>query len=187
VYEAFQRLVGNQQLYEFLVSEHIRPTEGLRILDIGCGTAEIARWFEGVEYSGFDPNPRYVERAQRMLRPGFRVWQGSIAEPFSGDDLYDLVLGLGVLHHVDDDSAGQFFALASQHLGRSGRVVTIDPCRHPAQRMAARLLVSADRGRWVRTPSHYERLARKEFDEVEVNVHDGLLNIPFSHVIMSIR
>ncbi len=85
---------------------------GMRVLDAGCGTGEIAllatSW--GAEVCAFDLNPASVNHAVRMaLRSGLngrcRFVQGNVlAPPFRGP--FDLVMCLGVLAHVGDPRAG---------------------------------------------------------------------------------
>ena len=53
---------------------------------------------------------------------------------------YDLVLAWGVLHHLDDDQAGEFMSLARRGLKPTGRLVTLDPCYTDDQSRLARYL-----------------------------------------------
>ena len=57
------------------------------------------------------------------------------------------------------------------------------PTLTPAQSRTARLVILADRGRYVRNPAEYERLAAPVF-EVETAVRSDLLRIPYTHCIL---
>ena len=63
VYRCTQWLVGAERLRRHL-AELIEPTPGLRVLDIGCGPADLLAWLPGVDYVGFDSNANYVAAAQ---------------------------------------------------------------------------------------------------------------------------
>lgn len=186
VYDWFQTVLGLKRSYDIIVSEYLGDVSGLHILDIGCGTATIANWLEGAHYSGFDPNPSYVAKAQMDGDGLRRVWEGSIEQPRLGSDQYDLIIGVGVLHHVDDMSGREFFELAERHLASGGKVVTVDPCIHTGQSRLARALVRRDRGRWVRQPEEYRRLVGHTLGSVGATVRDDLLRVPYSHFILEL-
>ena len=64
-YDLFQRLVGADSLRETVASDYLLVGPHRRILDIGCGTAEILRFLpDDVEYVGFDASPEYIESAR---------------------------------------------------------------------------------------------------------------------------
>src|SRR3954451_4683733 len=126
IYDAFQDLMGATPIRVELVQEFLRPTPGMRLLDIGCGTAEILRFLPpGVEYWGFDISAPYIEAAN--ARFGDRGhFECGLLDPARLDDLprFDLTIALGVLHHLDDDQARNLFSLARTALKPDGRVVT---------------------------------------------------------------
>ena len=97
---------------------------------------------------------------------------------------FDVVIAHGVLHHLDDDAAATLFGVARRALKPGGRLVTFDGCFAEGQSALARLFLSLDRGRHVRSRDAYERLARGEFDQVESFVRHDLIRIPYTHLIM---
>lgn len=162
VYNTFQSLMGADKLRVRNVQNHVRPFPGMRILDLGCGTAEILKALPtDITYVGYDISPEYIAAARKRFgdRGTFHcglLEQAEVAalEPF------DLVLGTGVLHHLDDDAARQFMSVASAALKPGGRIYTVDPCYAPGQNPIARFLISRDRGQHVRDVEGYRVLAR---------------------------
>ena len=184
VYDVFQDLMGAQSIRAGLVRDRVRPFPGCRILDIGCGTARILDYLPDVEYWGFDPSQRYIEEATRRYRKrgNFRC---AIVEQAVVDDLgpFDVVIAIGVLHHLDDQQASTLTKLAWSALQPRGRLITIDPCFAKDQNSIARLLISRDRGQNVRYGEQYCRLATGEFLHVSGEVrHRGW--VPYTHWIM---
>jgi SAM-dependent methyltransferase len=186
IYQAFQDLVGARRLYRRLVGEFIRPTPGLRVLDVGCGPAEIfGEMPDDVTYLGFDLSETYIKAAQKRwaARGTFRC---APVDAVTVRELpqIDVVLAVGVLHHLDDGDAERLFTLAGSALAPGGRVITYDPCFAPGQGAVARFLVSRDRGRHVRSPDGYQALARRVFPHVTATLLQGHLRLPYTATVL---
>jgi SAM-dependent methyltransferase len=140
-----------------------------------------------VGYLGVDISEQYIERARERFgeRAEFRV--GDATRLASDLRDFDLVIAFGVLHHVDDNGAVRLFRGSAEALADGGRVVTVDPTYAPGQGRAARAILARDRGRHIRGPKEYERLARDALSTVETTVRHDLLRIPYSHCILEGR
>jgi len=107
IYNLFSRTAGGNARAVY-VKKYIRPKEGDKILDIGCGTADILLHLPSVEYVGLDLNEAYINYAKKRFgHKGIflatKVDRKTINE-FSLHDL-DIVLATGLLHHLNDDEA----------------------------------------------------------------------------------
>jgi SAM-dependent methyltransferase len=105
--------------------EELGPVSGLRVLDLGCGNAEIGRELlnaGAARYLGLDGSTRMVEAARRVL-------EGTSGEAVVGDieDLaapagsFELVLSRMALHYVAD--LGPVLRACRACLTSSGRLV----------------------------------------------------------------
>ena len=188
VYGTFQNIMGAKRGRERFVRESIRPFPGMRVLDLGCGPAEILGAMPNdVAYVGYDMSPHYIASAQRKFgtRGDFHcrlLEQTEVATL----ELFDLVMGLGVLHHLDDTTARQFMAIAKAALNQGGRILTLDPCVAAGQNPIARFLIARDRGQHVRNAEGYLALADGTgLDATGKVVHQAW--IPYTHWIMECR
>lgn len=186
IYNLFSRIVGIK-VFSVYVDKYIRPKKGNKILDIGCGTAEILYYLPKVEYVGLDMNQAYIDYAKKRFgnRGKFlnqRVREGIVNELSLFD--FDRVLAKGVLHHLNDDEAIQLFELARSALKHGGRLITFDGCYVKGQPWLARLILSKDRGKYVRTKDEYLSLASNLFKDIQVSIHHDLIRIPYTHIIM---
>jgi SAM-dependent methyltransferase len=184
IYELWSRLVGGEAGRSTLIREYIRPSPGARVLDLGCGPGELVRLLGDVDYVGVDVSERYIAAARRSVGgpAEFRVGDAtSLDADLRG---FDLVVALGVIHHLDDDSALRLLSGARAALGPDGRFVSVDPVLTSDARGAARLLVSWDRGGHVRGPGEYRRLAESTFGRVQCDVRQDLLRIPYLHCVL---
>jgi SAM-dependent methyltransferase len=186
VYEVFQRLVGSPRVRRELVDRWIRPRPGLRILDIGCGPGVLVEHLPGAEYTGTDLSASYIAAARRRYgdRGTFHLGRVEDLDPGALGE-FDVVVAKSVIHHIDTDEALHLFEVASSVLADGGRLVTLDAAYTPDMSRAARFVVSRDRGQSILAPEGYEALARRRFADVAVEVHHGLLRIPYTHVFMS--
>ena len=185
VYSLFRRLVTGKKENRYL-KEFLRIVPGQRVLDIGCGPADLLADFPvGVDYHGYDHEPDYIASAKARYgdRGTFRV---HAVTPDAVDDIgtFDVVLATAVLHHLTDEEAGTRLAGAAKVLRPGGRLVTLDGAYVEGQAWLARLLLKLDRGRFVRTPDAYLALARRHFGHVEATVVHDLIAIPYTHIIL---
>ena len=188
VYSLFARLIGATRGRRLYIQGYIRPKEGDRILDIGCGPADILESLPTVEYHGFDLSAKYIEAAQKKFgsRAHFHVEavNRELIKRYSG---FDLVLATGVLHHLSDAEALDLFQVARTALKPGGRLVTLDGCFVPGQSAIARQILRHDRGQHVRDKNGYLRLARQVFSDVTPVIKTDLLRIPYTHLILECR
>ncbi|HZP94400.1 MAG TPA: class I SAM-dependent methyltransferase [Burkholderiales bacterium] len=187
-YSCFASAVGGGARAQY-ARQYLRARPGERILDMGCGTADILDYLPaGVDYTGFDlsadyiaaARSRYGERGQFRNEPVDVALAGRLGS-------FDLAMANGVLHHLDDAGAHSLFELAKRVLAPGGRLVTLDGCFVPGQSRIARFLLSRDRGRFVRNEDEYLRLAHASFGRVAHDVRHDLLRIPYTLIIMECR
>ena len=185
-YRIFQRMVGGESSRKIYLTEYARPAVGDKILDIGCGPADILNHLPKVNYTGLDISPEYICAAKKRFGSKGRFFCNDVglATIENEQGTFDLVLGVGVIHHLDDAQAARLFDLARIALRPGGCLVTYDGCYVPQQSQMVRWLLAKDRGKFVRTREEYLRLALARFSKVETHVRHDLLRIPYTHLIM---
>jgi SAM-dependent methyltransferase len=184
-YRLFSRLVGGN-VWRVYLDEYVKPTHSERILDIGCGPADILSYLPDADYTGVDISREYVEAAKKRFKGKGRFLCHDVGlftlEQERGT--FDLVLATGVLHHLDDERALKLFELAHLALSPNGRLITYDGCYVDGQSPIARWLLRNDRGKYIRVPQQYEQLAARKFSKIDLNLRQDLLRVPYSHLIM---
>ena len=125
-------------LSPFLRSQRIaaaRPFLGHgNLLDIGCGTGELAREVASANYLGVDRDQESIAIAQKEF-PAHRFL--SLAEFSSApmEKRFDQIAGLAIIEHVDDPK--QWLGWLRSLLNPGGRVILTTP--HPSMQWAHEL------------------------------------------------
>jgi len=186
VYDFAQMLMGARANRIWLQREFIQARSGERVLDVGCGTADILSVMPDVDYTGFDISESYIRKAQKRwgVRGQFHARLLN-SETIESLDKFDLVLATGLLHHLDDDEVHVLFEALAKGLKPNGRIVTVDGTFADGQNSVARLIVQQDRGKSIRTPKGYTDLARSHFSSVKGHLVERHW-IPYTYWIMQI-
>jgi len=185
-YDFYHLLIGANYRSRVLVRDYIRPRPSDRILDLGCGPGRMIRFFPDCSYVGVDANESYILSAQKRYgRRGEFICQRVTHHSVQQLGAFDIVLALGLVHHLNDVEAQDLFRAGQAALKLAGRMITNDGCYAPGQSFAERYLLSRDRGRFVRTQEQYLELAGGSFSQVTAHLREDLLRIPYTHLIMA--
>jgi len=179
-------MVGGGSAWRTYLAEYVKPAPGDKILDIGCGPADVLNYLPAVNYTGLDISPEYIGSAKKRFGSRGRFCCGDVGlAAIEGEQgTFDLVLAIGVIHHLDDAQAARLFDLARLALRPTGRLVTYDECQVPRQSRIVRWLPAKDRGKFVRTREDSRQLALARFSKVESHLRHDLLRVPYTHLIM---
>jgi SAM-dependent methyltransferase len=186
IYNMFSAAVGGNVLRRSLIQNHIRAKPGDKVIDIGCGSAQVLRYLSDVDYFGIDINPDYIGFARRIhgIKGTFLVGDTKL---FRGDPRFkdaDVVMAFGLLHHLNDEAAADCLQFAYDALKTKGRFVCHEACWIPNQGDFSKYIMSIDRGRCIRTEEEYRQLAGKVFKKLNAWVNTKPLRIPYVTIVL---
>jgi ubiquinone/menaquinone biosynthesis C-methylase UbiE len=184
VYSFFQNLMGANKARAKLVSEIIKPKNGMNVLDIGCGPAEILDFLGNVNYWGFDISEAYINQAKAYYGTRAKFY----CKYFSEQDVnmlekIDVVIMIGVLHHLDDSEVFDLLNTIYDVLKIGGRLITLDACYIPNQNPIAKYIISKDRGQNIRKVDEYTNLMKIKFNQTYTTIRHQSW-IPYTHCCM---
>ena len=188
-YQFFQKMIGKKSFPEYFASKYIGDTSGLSILDLGCGPADVLKYIHDEKlYVGIDFNENYIESdkksfSDRQTCQFLCTDLNSFAE--STSQKFDLVIMMGVMHHISDTEVEQCLASIKRIIAKDGRFVSFDPCYTKGMNPIARLLCMLDRGRYVRYAEDFVRLQQKYWTDIKYEVKTDGLKLPYSRILFS--
>ncbi len=136
-------------------AEEIRR-EGRRpqLLDLGCGTGELAPVFlkAGYSYTGIDIAPERIAYAAKTYRKGkFHVMDASALQ--YPDGYFDQILVTGVLHHLSDEEVRGIVKEMRRVLRPGGRALVMeDIALRGSLNLLGALVHLADAGAYIAVP-----------------------------------
>ena len=186
LYNLFQEAAGANAVRRALIRNHVRPKVGDKLIDIGCGTAQILQCLPEVEYLGLDTNPSILRSAKRThgSKGTFVVGDTQSLRDDSRFKDADIVMAIAVLHHLDDQDAVHCIRFAYDALKMSGRFICLEPCWVPNQGALSRFVMANDRGRNIRTEQQYRELSTRVFRNVTARVDTNPARIPYVNVVL---
>jgi trans-aconitate 2-methyltransferase len=132
----------------------IKIREGLRVVDLGCGTGELTRRLADAlpssEVLGIDSSPQMLERAQAQVRPGLRFEKAAIEEVVGQ---WDLVFSHSAIQWVEDHE--HLMPRLLEHVAPGGQLAVQQPSNYAYRTHALLWEVAAEEplrsalGGWV--------------------------------------
>lgn len=188
LFKWFQKIVSPKNSSKLIIEEIIRPAGVKKVIDFGCGIGHLANEFESAEYLGIEPLKKCVDLAQknyRSITANFIVGDHNNLTSIPRET-YDLIIAIGVLHHMDNQAVQVFIKQANRILTKGGRLVTFDPVFHQSQSKVSKLIVKQDRGLWVRTPEQYmNQFVNMSVSSLNYKIYSKLLRIPYDHIAIT--
>lgn len=183
VYSASQKIMSGTSFRANIVKRFVKKKNS-KVLDIGCGPAEILNSLPKVDYYGFDINPSYIKHAKEKYKSRGKFF----CRKFTYKDLkklpkFDYILLLGILHHLNDKEIKSLMVLIKKTLKNNGSIITEDPIFIKSQNPIAKFLIKMDRGNNVRKKEDYLNIIKKYFKKTKNKIYHQAF-IPYTWFVM---
>ena len=185
VYDFYQNLVGGVSYRTSIVENLVKLGKPV-YLDLGCGTATIAkRLNSSTRYIGIDNSDNYLKKAREVF-PQHQFFNKDLGKKSWNESLETMgstvATGLGLLHHLDDKSAMSFLESCRSILEKESLLFTVDPVIVKDTSPVARWFAENDRGKFIRNPDQLEKMFQQVGFTVEVAVRKKQFRIPLDTV-----
>ena len=144
-YDLVVRLLTRERRWRSRLLEAIKPGPDDHILDVGCGTGQLAlailRQANGAHFVGVDPDPQVLALARRRLNAAglpAELLQGFLdASLFERQPRFNKAVSSLVLHQVPVPEKHRILGLMHELLQPGGAVFIADYAEQPTQLMRA--------------------------------------------------
>jgi ubiquinone/menaquinone biosynthesis C-methylase UbiE len=105
-----------------------RPSKGMSILDVGCGTGSHLELYQCYDCSlyGIDLSPSMLEIAHNRLRESARLDLGDATNMPYEDHTFDLIISMLSLHEMMPSTRSGVIGEMKRTLKEDGRILLID-------------------------------------------------------------
>jgi len=193
LYRLIQNIIGGTRARKLAIqklSSVINLAKDKSILDSGCGIGDVLRFLpNNISYYGIDLSSRYIKLAKATWGTRGKFFTGDIcsAKTFFSKKSFDVVLFLGVLHHLNDVEAVNALWSARNCLKSTGIIFALEPAFIPRQSLVSRFFMNMDRGRYIRDIQEWKKLCSKSFKVVQVDPLPNALRIPYHKVTLLLK
>ena len=186
IYQLYQWMVGANKYTKLFADQYIRYQENEKILDIGCGPADILKYLpEEVDYTGVDMNPDYISDARSRYPDKKFVCEDITSNGLAFEnDLFDTVFFIGVQHHLTDNEMEATLRFATSKLKKGGRLLALEPVITENRGCIERWFMNNDRGKFIRTADHYQQITLRVTNNYSQTILKDTMNIPFTIIII---
>ena len=170
-YSLVQRVMSGTSFRKKIVKKYITK-HNVKVLDIGCGPAEILDTLPEIKYYGFDINPIYINSAKKKYENKGKFF----CKKFTNKNTkylpkFDHVLLLGVLHHLSDQEINKLMLNIKKVLKRKGNIITLDNIFINKQNLIAKFLIQMDKGENVRSKTGYLNILKNHFKKINSKIY----------------
>ena len=171
IYKIIQGVMSGTSFRNSIIKKNITKSN-LKILDIGCGPAQIIEHLPQCDYYGYDIDQRSIQYAKKKYyQKNFHFY----CKKFNKTELkrlpkFDFIIFFGILHHLSNKEVYEILKLCKKIMKKNSKLLTEDPILLENQNVIAKFLIKKDRGLNVRKKQQYIDLLKKHFKKIKNKV-----------------
>ena len=171
IYKIIQGIMSGTSLRNSIIKKNIKKSN-LKILDIGCGPAQILEHIPQCDYYGYDIDNRSIQYAKKKYhQKNYHFY----CKKFNKTELkklpkFDFIIFFGILHHLSNKEVHEILKLCKKIMKKNSKLLTEDPILLENQNIIAKFLIKKDRGLNVRKKKEYINLLKKHFKKIKNKV-----------------
>ena len=163
-----------------------------KILDIGCGYGLFGCYFSTlypeIPYYGYDIDSKRIEMAKlTAMQLGLKnvSFHCQDVRALASEDMFDAIVMIDLLHHIDNDSKRRLLAKCLQHLSPNGSLIIKEVSTRPFHKMlftwVLDVLVTRSFQMWYWNEEKFRMILKTYFNRVDTYPIAHWL--PYPHVI----
>ena len=183
IYSFVQWIMSGTSFRKKIVKKYITKNN-VKVLDIGCGPAEILDSLPTVKYFGYDINSTYINYAKKKYKNrGKFLCKKLTSEDIKKLPKFDHVLLFGIMHHLNDVEIKNLMIIVKKILKKEGNIITADPIFIKKQNPITKFIIKKDRGDNVRNKKEYIKIIKRYFKKINSKIYHQKF-IPYTWFVM---
>lgn len=167
----FQKIMSGTHFRKRIIKNNIKNKK-IKVLDIGCGPAEILQYIPNSIYYGYDIDKRSIDYAKKKYKDKNHHFY---CKNFEKKDLkklpkFDHIILFGILHHLKNKEIRIILSLCKKVMKKKATLLTEDPIYVKNQNFVAKFLIGRDRGMNVRKKNEYLSLVNVHFKSIKASI-----------------
>ena len=187
IYMLVQKIMSGTSFRKKIIKQNIKNNK-FKVLDVGCGPAEILEYMPNIIYHGYDIDSRSINYAKKKYKSSnYHFYCKKLtSKEVKKLPKFDYIILFGILHHLKNIEAIEILKLCKNAMKKKGMLLTEDPILTKNQNFIAKFLVSNDRGLNVRNKKKYLDLVNKFFKRTKTEITNQFF-IPYTWFTMICR
>ena len=183
IYNLYQSLIGANAYLRCFSEAFIKTEKGSRILDMGCGTANIVSFFSSeIEYIGIDFSQKYIDYAsKKYAKQTFLCC--NICEKNQLNGTFDIVISKGVMAGLTDEQLLKMFDVIVSLSDKKTRIILSDMNYHKNASFLEKFFECHERNKELRSKDDYVKLIGKKFNIDKITELNNVYRIPYSRIV----
>ena len=183
IYNLYQKLIGSNAYLERFSKKFINAKECEKILDMGCGTANILPFLgTGIKYWGIDFSQKYIDYAsKKYLNQTFIC--GNICEKNNLNDNFDIIISKGVMAGLNDEQLLKMFDVIVALSNKKTKIILSDMNYRNDASFFEKFIQSNERNKELRSKDDYIKLISQKFNIDKMTELHNVYRIPYSRIV----
>lgn len=151
-----------------IIKDFLKKYQPKSVLDLGCGSGSLSSLFRKESYLGFDIDEDLIEYA-KSIHPGYKFLNLSSTN-FYLNQKFEMILIVGVLHHLNNLDTDKTLSLTKKHLKKNGHILIIEAIWPIFKiNLIGKFLRMIDKGNFIRTTDRYQKMVVRHFKIISCN------------------
>lgn len=183
-YNLYQDLIGSKHFLEILIKDYIKPKQGQKILELGCGAGNVYAVFpeKNLHYLGIDYSENYIHHAMKKF-PEQSFICADVTKDISAEGIFDTVFAEAIISALPDNQIVKMFGLLKKICDDSTRIIFSDMNYRDSAPKFQCFLMKHERNQFIRSKSEYVKLLTEFFVIDNISVIKHPYRIPYEKII----
>ncbi len=187
VYNLQQNFFGANELKKTVIESEIDLKEISKVLDLGCGIGDSSLLFDNlnIKYLGIDSSKSRIDYANKHFKSENNLFKQISVQNFRGQEVFDLVLCFGLIHHLTDAEAVELIKEINSKEFKFKKLIFLDPVKVKRQGVLATIFHKLDIGQNIKTQEGYKNYFKNFNIKSEIVYSNKIIKLPIHKVTIS--